>query len=83
MRSLISICGNSEARKCEITSSSGMKSPRAPTSRKRGSPSGTLTRASRSSPESGSRAKTARLSESAEMYGNGWPGPTASGVSTG
>ena len=26
---------------------------------------------------------TARLSESAEMYGNGWPGPTASGVSTG
>ncbi|MDX6465650.1 MAG: hypothetical protein QOI27_690, partial [Gaiellaceae bacterium] len=31
----------------------------------------------------GSRAKTARLIESGEMYGNGCPGPTASGVSTG
>ena len=50
---------------------------------KRGRPSGTLTRANRSSPVSGSRTKTPRLSDSAEMYGNGWPGPTARGVSTG
>ena len=49
----------------------------------RGSPSGTFTRANRSSPVSGSRANTARLIESGEMYGKGWPGPTASGVSTG
>ena len=34
-------------------------------------------------PVSGSRTKRPRLSESPEMYGNGWPGPTASGVSTG
>ena len=81
--SLSSICGKSEPRKCAITSSSGTKTPRAPTSMNRGSPSGTFTRASRSSPVSGSRTNTARLSDSAEMYGNGWPGPTASGVSTG
>ncbi len=81
--SLISICGKSAARKWAITSSSGMNSPLAPTSKNRGSPSGTFTRASRSSPVSGSRTNTARLSDSAEMYGNGWPGPTAKGVSTG
>ena len=45
--------------------------------------SGTLTRAKRSSPDFGSRTNTPRLSESPEMYGNGWPAPTASGVSTG
>ena len=48
--SLTSICGKSEPRKCAITSSSGTKTPRAPTSMNRGSPSGTFTRASRSSP---------------------------------
>ena len=37
----------------------------------------------RSSPDSGSRASTASDSESCEMNGNGWPGPTPSGVSTG
>ena len=54
-----------------------------PTDTKRGSSSGTLTRAKRSSPLSGSRTKSPRLSDSGEIYGNGWPGPTASGVSTG
>ena len=31
----------------------------------------------------GCARSTPRLSESGEMYGNGWPGPTPSGVSTG
>ena len=61
----------------------GRSSRAVPTGRNRGSSSGTLTRAKRSSPVSGSRTKTPRLSERPEMYGNGWPGPTASGVSTG
>ena len=76
--------GNSHGRKCAITSSSGTIRPAlAPTCTNRGSTSGTLTRANRSSPPSGSRTSTPRLSESPEMYGNGWPGPTPSGVSTG
>ena len=54
-----------------------------PTATKRGSASGTFTRAKRSSPDSGSRTVTPRLSDRPEMYGNGWPGPTASGVRTG
>ena len=54
-----------------------------PTGTNRSKPSGTFTRAKRSSPVSGSTASTASESESPEMYGNGWPGPTASGVSTG
>ncbi len=66
-----------------MTRSSGTRQPRVPTRRNRGSSSGTLTRAKRSSPVSGSRTKTPRLSESPEMYGNGWPCPTPSGVSTG
>ena len=66
-----------------MTASSGTNAPRLPTSRKRGRLSGTFTRAKRSSPFSGSRTSTARLCERPEMYGNGCPGPTASGVSTG
>ena len=54
-----------------------------PTEMKRGRPSGTFTRAKRSSPVSTSRTMTPSESERPEMYGNGWPGPTASGVSTG
>ena len=50
----------------------------------RGSTSlGTLTRAKSSVSVTGSRSHTARLSDRFEMYGNGRPGPTASGVSTG
>jgi hypothetical protein len=49
----------------------------------RGTLFGTFTRANRSVPPSGSRTVTARLSERPEMYGNGWAGSTASGVSTG
>ncbi len=66
-----------------MTPSSGIESPRSPIATKRGSVSGTLTRAKRSSPESGSRTVTPSESDSPEMYGNGWPGPTASGVRTG
>ena len=44
---------------------------------------GTLTRAKRSSPLSGSRASTPSESDSPEMYGNAAPDPRASGVSTG
>ncbi len=49
----------------------------------RGSSGGTLTRANCSSPVLGLTTTTARLSESPEMYGNGWAGSTASGVRTG
>ncbi len=49
----------------------------------RGSSGGTLTRAKCSFSVFGLRTITARLSESPEMYGNGWAGSTASGVSTG
>ena len=52
-------------------------------SSRRGSTGGTLTRANRRSPVSGSRRPTAIESVSVEMYGNGWPGSTASGVRTG
>ena len=65
----------------EITDSSGTRRP--PASTKRSRPSGTFTRANRSSWLSGSTARTPSELERPEMYGNGWPGPTASGVSTG
>jgi len=57
--------------------------PAASTAMKRGSRGGTLTRAKNSLPVPGLRTTTARLSERPEMYGNGWAGSTASGVSTG
>ena len=83
--SRISIPGKRRLEKCAITSSSGAsRQPGpSPTGTNRASPSGTLTRAKRSSPDTGSRAMNPRLSERPEMYGNGCPGPTASGVSTG
>ena len=53
------------------------------TSIRRGRIGGTLTRAKWRSPVSGSRSPTAIDRLSVEMYGNGWPGSTASGVRTG
>ena len=50
---------------------------------RRGKTSGTLSRTKRRSPVSGSATLAAMLSARLEMYGNGWPGSTASGVSTG
>ena len=82
-RSAISMPGKSQWRKCAMSASIGTSAPRLPTSTKRGSPSGTFTRPNRSSPDSASRARTASESDSGEMKGNGWPGPTPSGVSTG
>ena len=82
-RCTTSISGKRRGRKCEITDSSGTSRPRVPIETKRSRPSGTFTRAKRSSPDSGSRTITPSLSDRPEMYGNGWPGPTASGVSTG
>ena len=73
--------GKSIGRKCAITASSGTSF--LPAGTKRSRPSGTLTRAKRSSSFSGSSAMTPRESESPETYGNGWPGPTASGVRMG
>ena len=64
-----------------MTDSSGTR--RLPTGTNRSSTSGTLTRANRSSPVSGSTAITPSESESPDTYGNGWPGPTASGVRIG
>ena len=75
--------GEELGRKCEITSSSGTNRSSAASGTKRGRRSGTLTRANRSSPVSPSRASTPRESERPEMYGNGCPGPTPSGVRTG
>ena len=54
-----------------------------PTSISRGRIGGTLIRAKSRSPVSGSRTVTASDSDRSLMYGNGWPGSTASGVSTG
>ena len=56
---------------------------RGSTSTRRGRIGGTLTRAKPRSPVSGSRRPTAIDSVSVEMYGNGCPGSTASGVRTG
>ncbi len=75
--------GNSESRWAEMICSSGTKRSPSGMTTKRGSAGGTLTRAMRPSPETGSSTSTTRFSERFEMYGNGWPGSTASGVSTG
>ena len=48
-----------------------------------GKDAGTLTRANNSSLVSGCFTKTAKLSESPEIYGKGCEGSTARGVSTG
>ena len=56
---------------------------RVPTSHRRGSTGGTLMRANRSLALAGSRTVTASDSDRSLMYGNGWDGSTASGVSTG
>ena len=77
-----SIPGKSRSTWHRMTSSSGT-SRRSLTGRKRGSRGGTLMRAKRISPFTGSRTRSPKLSERPEMYGNGSPGPTASGVSTG
>ena len=82
-RSTISMPGKSRSRKWAITLSSGSNRPFEPAGKKRGNPSGTFTRAKRSSPLSGSRASTPRLRDRPEMYGKRCPGPTPSGVSTG
>ena len=66
-----------------MTCSSGTKRSPSGSSTNRGSSDGTFTRAKRRSSDSGSRTITARFSDRFEMYGNGWPGSTASGVSTG
>ena len=66
-----------------MISSSGMN-VLGETSTKRGRTSlGTLTRAYTSWSRSGSCSRTIRLSDRFEMYGNGRPGPMASGVRTG
>ena len=78
-----SIPGKSWPRWAAITCSSGTNRSPSGMTTNRGSRSGTFTRANRRSPVTGSRRSTARFSERFEMYGNGWPGSTASGVSTG
>ena len=65
-----------------MTSSSGTNRPGA-ASIHRSMIGGTFTRAKWSLPVSGLRITSARLSDRPEMYGNGWAGSTASGVSTG
>ena len=62
-----------------MTCSSGTKRSPSGMTTKRGTLGGTFTRAKRRSPVTGSRTITARFSERWEMYGNGWPGSTASG----
>ena len=66
-----------------ITDSSGTNVS-SPIGTNRGSTSfGTFTRANVSTSETGSRTNTPIDSDRFEMYGNGRPGPTASGVRTG
>ena len=78
----MSIPGNNMSRCWAIRSSSGTKRE-PPMPRNRSRLGGTFTRANSSVPVAGLRTTTARFSESPEMYGNGWAGSTASGVSTG
>ena len=82
--SSITMPANSVGRWAMISSSAGTKRDSS-TSNRRGNTVGTLTRAKRRSSISGSGSATiaATLSASSEMYGNGWLGSTASGVSTG
>ncbi len=76
--------GKSESRCLAIRSSSGTNVRPSPVGTKRGSISfGTFTRANVSTPLTGSRTSTPSDSERLEMYGNGRPRPTASGVRTG
>ncbi len=83
--STTSIPGKSACRCAAMTCSSATNvRPSSPTGRKRGSISfGTFTRANVRTPVCGSRTRTASDSDRLEMYGNGRPTPTASGVSTG
>jgi hypothetical protein len=73
----------SVGRKCTITSSSGTRVPRPPTSRNLGRSLGTLTRTKRGSCPQVSLTSAATLSASEGTEGNGAPGPTAMGVSNG
>ena len=76
--------GKSTSRFSAISSSSTTNERPSPTGTKRGSISfGTFTRANVSTSVTGSRTTTPSDSERFEMYGNGRPRPTASGVSTG
>ena len=79
----MSIPGNSASRCAAMMSSSGTNVS-LEILKNRGSTSlGTFTRANTSASISGSCRRTIRLSDRFEMYGNGRPGPIASGVSTG
>ena len=82
--SSITIPANSVCSWAMISSSTGRKRDSS-TSTSRGNTVGTLTRAKRRSSLSGSGSDTiaAMLRARLEMYGNGWLGSTASGVSTG
>ena len=81
---MTSMPGKSVSRCSAIRLSSGTNVFPSPTGRKRGSISfGTFTRAKVSCAVCGSRTSTASDSDRFEMYGNGRPSPTASGVRTG
>ena len=58
-------------------------SPWRETSTKRGSIGGTLSLANSCRPVLALRMRIARFSDRPEMYGKGWAGSTASGISTG
>src|SRR6056297_150396 len=73
---------NSRSRRAAISCSTGRNRP-GDTSTSRGKRRGTLSRANRRSPVSGSETLTASDRARSEMYGNGCPGSTANGVSTG
>ena len=87
-RSAISICGKSQGRKWAITRSSGTNIPRFADLDEARQPLRDLHAREPLLARFGVDARTrARLSESAEMYGNGWPGrrraASASGRSRG
>src|SRR6266540_2346198 len=75
--------GKSWSRCAMTTCSSGTNVEPSASGTKRGRMSGTLTRANSGRWLAGSRTVTASDSDRLEMYGKGWPGSTASGVSTG
>ena len=71
--------GKSRSRKCPITFSSGSSRPPSPTGKKRGRPSGTLTRAKRSSPDLGVAREHAEAERKAGDVREGLTGADAEG----
>ncbi len=81
--SVMTMAGNRASRWAAMTCSSGTNRRPSVRATSRASRGGTFTRAMRSSSVAGLCTRTTRLRDRFEMYGNGWPWSTASGVRIG